>query len=66
MCTKCDGTGLITCVDWVDYGSTTVPMQTTSLCDCLDFGKCPVCDETLTEENVCPGCGRDWTDVIEG
>lgn len=33
-CSRCGGTGTIKTTDWVDYGSTVVPMESSEYCDC--------------------------------
>ena len=55
MCNKCDE-GLVTYTDWVPYGSTNVPMETTEFCDCV-FDSCPKCGN-ITVETV---AGDDYT-----
>jgi hypothetical protein len=46
MCSKCNNTYWVTHVDYVPYGSTTVPMETAEPCDCLEVG-CPECGGEL-------------------
>ena len=47
-CEVCDGTGTVTALDWVDYGSTRVAMPSQEICeDCVGANKCPVCGAQL-------------------
>ena len=43
MCERCDDTYIITTTDWVPYGSTNVPMDSSEVCDCLEVNGCPKC-----------------------
>ena len=56
-CRFCHGTGTVT--DWVDYGSTVIPMP--SLCDCvLEQVKSDSSDiEIVLEEEVAVSFGSD-------
>lgn len=68
-CPKCNGTGEHTCTDWVPYGSTNVPMDSSEYCSCIGDDRvpasCPMCglpitwDESIEIFNPCP-CG--WHD----
>jgi len=62
MCEKCEGTGIVTVYDRVPYGSTTVDMPSSDVCDCCEFG-CPYCGEdAIWDEDAgsfvtCHSCG---------
>jgi len=47
MCNICKQTGWVTTIDYVPYGSTSVPMETEEMCSCLDDNFCPQCDLEL-------------------
>jgi hypothetical protein len=48
MCKSCQDTGIV--IDWVDYGSTSVPME--SYCEC-EYG------DKRAERYICDGCGMN-------
>lgn len=44
-CRECGATGVQVGIDYVPYGATSVSMETTDLCSCVDAGLCPRCKQ---------------------
>ena len=61
-CSRCEGTGTVEVVDFVDYGSAKVQMRTGFECpECLERGLCPGCELPLpNDREYCPACS--WRD----
>ena len=71
-CIKCDGWGIYTCRNTMDYGSTTATLESNKPCEgCTEKGACPRCGEMILataeqfeqffdHEEVCPLCGWSW------
>ena len=68
-CRTCHGLGTVETTDFVDYGTTAIPLTSDEPCPtCLERGLCPKCDVRLEwldvqEYYICEACG--WSEKPE-
>jgi hypothetical protein len=70
MCDRCNGKGFITSTELVEHFGGGYRMPVFYTCDCLADGRCPKCDNELTDDDkdgniiigkaYCSNCDSWW------